>query len=227
MNKNLVLSTLLFFSLLAINGCDAKKTIMNNIPGVNMTNYTWMSLYLPWRVETSIPGLNGWYSKPQKLPKVYLTQTTPYVAYITLGSNARRSYAVVRIDHRGKIVAAYRDSSTLRYLQKSFDLTPEQTKAFTQLLINNNAGGFDASYVDTKSEGGTQGGFTLATKGSRRRTFMSNAWPGNYRDICNYICDEILKFDPTMSNYGFAPVRRSIVQTDPEATLAVRGLIDN
>lgn len=212
---------------LLISGCEGKKSIINSIPGMGtMSNYTWMSLYLPWRVETTLPGLGSWHSKPQPLPEVSLSPKMPFIIYIALGSNMYRSYAVVKIDSKGNVTAAYQDNKTLRTLERKFMISQEQVSALRQILSDNRAGRFAASYVDTKTQDGTQGGFTLLTKGSKRRTYMSNAWPGGFRDITEYVCDEILQFDPTKSNYGYVPKTRTIIQNDPEATMAIRGLID-
>lgn len=187
--------------------------------------YVWMSLDLPWRIETTIPYLEGSHSKAHFEPSIYLEGNEPFTLYITLGSNEMRCYAVVGIKSSGAVIAAYKDPQTMRYYQRKFSITKQQVSALREVLNKNKAGSFAASYVDSKELSGTQGGFTLVAGGMTRRTFFSNDWPSSFRDITEYVCDHILQYKAIGGNYGYKEVSRSIMQVEPEATFAVRGLV--
>lgn len=186
--------------------------------------YSWMALYLPWQ-ESGFDLLRKYHTKEAEdapLPPERLKDCT---LYCTLGSNWDRVYATLRIDPTGAAVAAYQDYTSRRYFQRSFRLTPAQTQMLQRCLRENNIGALAESYVDLKTQEGTQGGITLVLGGQTRRTYCSNAWPAPAQALFTLLNNEVLRFRPGAGASGFAPVQQTILQTDPETTLAVRGLV--
>ncbi len=187
--------------------------------------FGWMALYLPWQDGGGFDALRSYHTKESEERPVKLEQVRDYALYCALGSNWDSIYSVLRVDSTGAAVAAYQDYTSRQYFQKSFRLTPAQMEQLNRCLRENNIGALAESYADLKAEQGTQGGITLVAAGQTRRTYFSNAWPEPARNLFTYLNAEVLRFRPGANGSGFAPAARTILQTDPEATLAVRGLI--
>ncbi len=189
------------------------------------SGYSWMTMLLPWRGELKGGLFSKEHSKESEEPAVDISSSSGYTLYLALGSAEYRVYNVVEISSTGEMTAAYKDPNNYRYYQKKYKLSSQQLAGLREILIQNKAGAMLASSVNDEATGGVQGGFTLTVHNKTRRSYFSNSWPKQFRRIMDYVNDDILCFDPQKPDNGFVEVRESIITADPEATLAIRGLL--
>ena len=189
--------------------------------------YTWMTMNIPWRGVFGKPFSWGKEVKESDKPEIELGNEDEFTVYVTLGSSKYMVYNVVSIRSDGMVIAAYKDQNSYQYYQKKFSLLPSAVQKFRQILQKNHAGAMPASVITTENTPQeVQGGFTLESGGEIRRSYFNNAWPNSFKNIVNYINSNILCYNPIATENGFASVQKSILTVDPEATLAIRGLLN-
>lgn len=189
-------------------------------------DYTWMTMNLPWKGLVAFSLFSPKQEKKSDEPEIQLTAQSSFIIYAALGSSRYRVYNVVAIRSDGRVIAAYKDRNSYRYYQKKFDVDTETIGRLRRVLQKNAAGGLPASIISTEDNADSvQGGFTIVAGGRVRRSYFSDYWPKSFQNILDYINSAVLQYDSRVENNGFVPVQKSIITVDPEATLAIRGLI--
>lgn len=214
---------------LMLGGCGGDNIVDNPAKKeqkATNNRYTWMTINLPWDGSFHLPLINKTHDKTSEEPEINLDKNSSYTIYAALGSVDKRIYNVVAIKSNGNAIAAYKDPDTYKIYQKKFTLTPAELTGLTNTLIKNNAGKMLASSVDPEEKGGTQGGFTIISHQSVRRSYFSNSWPRPLQNIIKYINNDILRYSVNSQDNGFTQVNKSILTVDPEATFAIRGLLN-
>ena len=188
-------------------------------------DYSWMTMELPWQGTIDLPFVGNPHEKESELSPINLCKNSSFTVYVALGSVEYQVYNVVKISSDGRVIAAYKDPVDWFIYQREYMLNKKQLSGLLKVLMANNAGDLPASAISNSAESVLQGGFTLCSEGNVRRSYFSDSWLKQFKNIVDYVNDDILKYNPQRKNNGFVQTENSILQTDPEATKAVRGLI--
>ena len=222
---------LVFTVLFLVAGCSREEMLSGSTESVGTqvknSRNTWMTMNIPWSGVLAKPFSWGEEVKESDKPEIKLDSKSEFIIYVTLGSSRYMIYNVVAIRSDGMVIAAYKDRGSYKYYQKKFRLSAGDIQKLRQILIKQHAGAMPASVISSdNSTQGVQGGFTLKSAGKIRRSYFNNAWPGSFKNIVDYINTNILRYNPAAFDNGFMPVQKSILTVDPEATMAIRGLLN-